>query len=150
MNLVRAITGNDEKGLDQAIANFDPRKTLKLDLALDHSLSYPELVIFGDYLVEHGMNIQKVSNGNDSVSILFVRPSREGRGFLGIAAIVLGGLSALGLAGFAGFKLTDAIADNLVPISLIGLGTLVVLFYITRPQQTETIRELGKTARHYR
>jgi len=138
-----ALEGTDTRALDRALMEFfSPGQKVELLLGLPRDISDQEVARMGQQLVNAGLDLHSIEMGSTkewpyALRMIFTRPYRpEGVAAWPLAVLIIVALGGVGIAAFLGWKIgnvIDALAKYIVPITLIGVGGLVLAAYVMRP-----------------
>lgn len=133
------------QALQEAVAkNYSPGQTVELFIGIGRDLSIDELSAVQERFAQGGLKLLSplaigASPWPNTLRLVFANPEEPpGVGFilaLPLAVLVIGALGVVGIGAFLGFKLgnvVDSLAKNLLPITLITVGGLIVWGFLTR------------------
>lgn len=125
--------------------HFDPGTRVELHLGLPRAVTEAELGRIGAHLHQNGMQDAQVLFGaayspdgsvlwENALQVRFTRPSRAARAqFLPFAFVLIAALGLVGITAYLGFKVgqvVEQIGRNLVPLALIGGGTVLLIMWM--------------------
>lgn len=143
-----ALEGTDTRALDGALMEFfSPGQKVELLLGLPRDISDEEVYSVEQILRDAGLKLHSIEAGSTQESpalrLIFTRPSRnEGIAAWPLALLIPVVLGALGITAFTFWKVggvIDALAKYIVPITLIGVGGLVLVAYVMRPVAAKAV-----------
>lgn len=139
-----AVEGVGEGLLNERLLEFfEVGDQVDLRFSLTRRLTDAELHIYGDHLVDHGLAVKVVETiatpYPHTLRVVFTRPSMsdpevEVGAFL-LAGLLIGGLlliPVVGIVAWSAIKLTNALANNIVPLALMATATGLVIYGMRR------------------
>jgi hypothetical protein len=147
-----ALEGTDTRALDRALMEFfSPGQKVELLLGLPRDISDQEVAQLEQQLVNAGLDLHSIEMGSTkewpyALRMIFTRPYRpEGVAVWPLAVLIIVALGGVGIAAFLGWKVgnvIDALAKYIIPVTLIGVGGLVLAAYVMRPVAAKAV-EVG-------
>ena len=144
------ITGTDFKDLDRTLLEFfSPGQRVSLLLGLPRAVSESEMEAMAEHLMDSGVQLHSMEFGStaewpNALHLVFTRPPRaSGYGVVWYIPIaIIGSLAVIGVGAWMGWKVGEAISVNIIPLTLILVGGIIIAAYAMRPAAV-TLAERG-------
>lgn len=143
----RIVEGSDLNQVGAAVGEqFTGSRTLDLIVGLTAPMTDSQVAALQTELRSRGLAGATVQSGQTdewphAVLIRFSRPTGASAAVIALPVLIIGALGAVGIVTFLGFKVAEgfsnigqSIADNLIPLTLIGAGVwLASRFFKKQP-----------------